>query len=118
MNEQLPIIDWNQHGQAGIAQSDMSKELLALFIQQLPELEERLQHAFDEQNNEELHAVLHRLQGACAYCGLPRLRNCVTNINNILKQNGMIDLQHYNQIKQEISLVRAELDKHGIKALA
>lgn len=115
MSEQLPIIDWSQHAQAGGAPDEMSKELLALFIQQLPELEEKLQHAFTSQNPEGLHAVLHRLQGACAYCGLPRLRHMVNNIDHALKQNGHVTAEQYHQIKQEIILVKDELNKYGIR---
>lgn len=118
MSEQLPIIDWDQHAQASTGSMDMSKELLMLFIQQLPELEARFQQAFAKQDKEELHAVLHRLQGACAYCGLPRLRTVITSVSQAHKESGQLTPAQYDQITQEIAIVREELNKHGIKAAA
>jgi len=114
MDKELPVIDWGQHAQPGNAPDEMSRELLALFIQQLPELQERFQQAYASQHKEELQAVLHRLQGACAYCGLPRLRNVIADVSHALKQTGVVSSQQYEQIEQEIAVIEAELKKHSI----
>ena len=118
MSEQLPIIDWGQHAQASTGTMDMSKELLMLFIQQLPELEERFQQAFAKQDKEELHAVMHRLQGACAYCGLPRLRSVIATVAQAHKQTAQLSQVQFEQISKEMAIVKEELTKHGIKAVA
>ncbi len=117
MSEQLPIIDWKQHAQSVDASADMSKELLELFIQQLPEMQDKLQQAFARQDNEALEATLHRLQGACAYCGLPRLRQVVADAEREIKQAKQLSAQRFEQIMGEIIVVKDELGKHGIVAL-
>ena len=114
MNEQLPVIDWQQHARANTDSTDMSRELLALFIQQLPELQQRFQQAFVSQNKQELHAILHRLQGACAYCGLPRLRKTVVDIAHDQKQTGQLSKVQFEQALQEIAAVKKQLAEHGI----
>ncbi len=117
MSEQLPIIDWEQHAQASNLSEDMSRELLILFIQQLPELKIKLQQAFAHKDAEALHGTLHRLQGACAYCGLPRLRSVIVSINHELKLSGEFTTKQYEILMHEITIVKEELTKHGITAM-
>jgi two-component system sensor histidine kinase BarA len=114
MSELLPIIDWEQHAQPDDATANMAKELLGLFSQQLPELQEKLKQAAAAQDVVALEATLHRLQGACAYCGLPRLRKIVAANELALRQIKQLDPQQLALIMQEIIVVKEELARHGI----
>ena len=43
--------------------------------------------AFDNNDFEELHFQVHRLHSACSYCGVPKLKTIVDEIETQLKEN-------------------------------
>lgn len=57
-------------GHAGVAD-----ELFAILCQHLPSSQAELQSAHDRNDRQALLAAAHRLKGAAAYCGVPRLRH-------------------------------------------
>lgn len=52
-------------------------ELLDSFIAHIPETEAAIKQAFQQQQSQLLHKQLHKLKGACLYCGLLRLQKVI-----------------------------------------
>ncbi|MDO9620534.1 MAG: Hpt domain-containing protein, partial [Moraxellaceae bacterium] len=51
--------------------------LLRTLLDDLPQTRQRLQSACSQQNMAAWQQELHRLLGACRYCGVPALRACL-----------------------------------------
>lgn len=60
--------------------ADVARELLAMLARSLPESRDELERAHTAGDLQSLHAAAHRLKGAAAYCGVPRLRTEVSEL--------------------------------------
>ena len=60
------------------------------------------------------HAILHRIHGACAYCGLVRLRETVSDLTTRLKVMKKISPKEFSAVDKELALVIKELKKNGV----
>lgn len=111
----LPIVDWTQQAeQEKAAATEFYHELLSMLAKQFPELQSRIKTSVQKNDLEELESVLHRLHGACAYCGLPRLRETVAEASRTTKATGKISQPLISNIDKEIVAVIKELNKKGI----
>jgi two-component system sensor histidine kinase BarA len=57
------------HGKPALA-----AEILALFLNDLPLYCAEINQALDESRLTDAHNVIHKLHGACCYCGVPALK--------------------------------------------
>lgn len=104
--DSLPVID----GELGIKlagnKKDLADELLALFIKNLPEEILFIKHAHNEKNTPELLRRIHKLHGAVCYCGLPRLKIVLSQLETELKSNIMSSLPSLlDQLDIEVELL-------------
>jgi two-component system sensor histidine kinase BarA len=66
---------------------DLAKELLLFLVKNLPNDLCDIQQAHDNNNNQQLKILVHKLHGATTYCGAPRLRNLLAEFEAALKKN-------------------------------
>ncbi len=66
----------------------MRQRLLPLFLEALPQHRERIERSWSAGDIAALRAELHKLDGACAYCHLPRLCRTVRALSRCLKRGG------------------------------
>ena len=86
----VPIIDWD----ALLMQSSneaVAKKLLELFIAQLPDAQKDINQYCKAGNLFRLDETLHKLLGACIYCGVPRLQEALEDFNQIVVCMGEVD---------------------------
>lgn len=114
-NEELPIIDWTQEGQLTNDSINFTHELLVMFSNELPETQVKLNRAYDQQNLTALREILHKLQGACVYCGLLRLKSVIIETNKTIRQTKSLPTPDlFNKLNQELTAVARELKEKGI----
>ncbi|WP_162558612.1 hybrid sensor histidine kinase/response regulator [Saliniradius amylolyticus] len=80
-------VDWLQALQQADNDEAIARQLLAAFVAQLPEITGAMQQAAEQDDNEELARLLHKLHGACCYTGVPQLRSLCEEMETLAKQN-------------------------------
>jgi two-component system sensor histidine kinase BarA len=71
----LKAIDWDLGYKLAGGKKELAKELLQSLIQTLPEEKEKINEAFTRLDFTALSEIVHRLHGACCYCGVPLLKS-------------------------------------------
>jgi len=90
--ENLPDIDLVEGLKLAGNKRDLAKDLLAQFIAHLPVARNKINHLYTQKNLNELLNEVHKLHGACCYCGVPRLKHVVATLETELnKQDSDID---------------------------
>lgn len=104
--QQLPIIDWELGTKLAGGKKELAKELLDMFVSSLSEEISAFKHLYNEKNYAELSRKVHKLHGAIAYLGLPRLKILIARLESDLKHNIMGNLlSHLNQLDAEINFL-------------
>jgi two-component system sensor histidine kinase BarA len=116
-DNKAPIIDWaHQAKEETDDPIGLAKELLSMFVEQVPALQSAIKAAIKNKDRLALEEVLHRFQGACAYCGLARLRDTIAEVTNMLKEDtkSKISLKLLEPIDKETTSAMKELKKIGV----
>lgn len=102
----LPIIDWDLSTKLAGNKREFAEEMLGLFVKDSHGEISTIKQLYLEQNYAELSRRVHRLHGALCYCGLPRLKRVVKQLETALRNNIMVSLpSHLNQLESEINLL-------------
>jgi HPt (histidine-containing phosphotransfer) domain-containing protein len=108
------IIDWNELIERMNSEA-AAKQLLALFIKQLPESQTHINQHVATGNLSQLDAALHRLLGACSYAGTPKLRVVVAEFNGVVRCMSAADpvlLNEYlNEFNEQVDAVMVEYSR-------
>lgn len=94
-------IDWQLCLTLANNNAEIANDLLTLFIADLPSVIQNMTKSF---NSEDFHALkdqAHRLHGATCYCGVPRLKIAVQNLEVHLKNDESKKLP-FNNIKIKV----------------
>ncbi|MDB6096952.1 MAG: response regulator receiver-modulated signal transduction histidine kinase/phosphotransferase [Francisellaceae bacterium] len=85
-SENLPqSIDWNLSLKLAAYKADLAQELLQGFIEQLPQEQELINKAYEEDDYKALEHYVHKLHGGAAYCGVPRLKQLTKELETVIK---------------------------------
>jgi len=97
----------------GLKLSNDNPELAALFLEKfldsLPAEHTKIQQIHADNDLKKLDDVIHKLHGACHYCGVPKLRAIVQNTEHHLKT--LNDNAGHIAIDKDISALLDELNK-------
>lgn len=91
----LPIIDWSHAIKLAGNKKEYAEEMLELFIKSLSNDVAAIKKFYVNQNYIEMFRLVHKLHGAVCYCGLPRLKAVIVQLETNLKNNIMDDLPHF-----------------------
>ncbi len=81
---ELKVIDWDMACKLAGNKQDLAQELFAKLCSALPSDMDRIQKAFEIKDWENLRDEVHRLHGACCYCGVPKLKRCLEGLETDL----------------------------------
>ncbi len=90
MNETVKnqdAIDWQQCLILANNNSEIANDLMTLFIADLPSVLKNMKKSLADEDYQKLKDQAHRLHGATCYCGVPRLKLAVQNLEKHLKTN-------------------------------
>lgn len=68
------LVDWQEGRKLANGKPELAEMLLRTLLDDLPQTQLRLQSAYNRQHVDSWQQELHRLLGACRYCGVPALR--------------------------------------------
>ena len=94
-------IDWQQCLTLANNNAEIANDLLTLFIADLPSVIKNMSKSFTTQDFHTLKDQAHRLHGATCYCGVPRLKTAVQNLEKHLKNDESKKLP-FNNIKIKV----------------
>lgn len=80
-------IEWNLCLELANNKADFAEEMLGMLAEDLPPSRDKIMHAFQQGDWTELQQQVHRIHGACCYCGVPKLKKLSREIETALKQN-------------------------------
>jgi two-component system sensor histidine kinase BarA len=96
-----PSIDWNLSVKLANNNKELAKDLLEMFLTDLPNASTKIQTAYNSKQEEELLSQVHRLHGASCYCGVTRLKELLNQLEFSLKErsNDHIEdlMAHFNE---------------------
>lgn len=106
MNASIPVFDKELALQRAGGRQDLAAELFAMLLRDLPDFHQRIVAA--HANTAALIEVVHTLNGAATYCGVPALKAAAHNYETALKQgqHRLLDALH-EQLLNEIDRVVA-----------
>lgn len=84
-------IDWSLALKRAGNKEDLAKDMLAGLIKSLPETQQHIDDAIYCQDIEQVKTLIHKLNGACCYCGVPNLGNIVHQLETQLKQEQSLE---------------------------
>lgn len=106
-------IDWDLSIELAAGKPEVAKEILTAFIKELPDTKAAISKAKEEGNREELHEEVHRLHGACCYCGIPRLKELCNLLETAMDEQEFEKADaYYKDLMQEIPAVLEDYKMH------
>lgn len=94
-------IDWQLCLTLANNNAEIANDLLTLFIADLPSVIQNMTKSFTTEDFHTLKDQAHRLHGATCYCGVPRLKTAVQNLEVHLKNDESKKLP-FNNIKIKV----------------
>lgn len=85
------VIDWPLALKRAGNKEELAKEMLKGLVQSLPETKINISEALTSQDVEQLKVLIHKLNGACCYSGVPSLGRVTHQIETDLKSGVTID---------------------------
>ncbi len=88
---QAEAIDWQLALSRTGNKVHLAKDMLSGLVKSLPELKHQIEDAITCQDNEQAQMLIHKLNGACCYTGVPALGKVAQQIETQLKQQHTLD---------------------------
>lgn len=108
--EHLPVIDWELSLKLANNNRELAKDMLKLIAERLPDDLAQINTIHNEQNIPQLIHHIHKLHGALCYCGLPRIKFLVTQLETDLKNNIMENSPPLlDQLNSEVTLLASAM---------
>lgn len=104
--EQLPVLDREEGLRLAADKADLEEDMLRMLVDGLPR--DRANIAAHSAKNAQvaLLEVIHKLHGACRYCGVPQLRACCQRAEELLKR-GQSNQVAISQLLEAIERLQA-----------
>ncbi|MBR9797730.1 MAG: response regulator, partial [Gammaproteobacteria bacterium] len=100
----LPVVDMALGVEMAGGREALALEMLGLLIESLPESEARIRRAWQARDNEAMLDGVHYLNGACRYCGVPRLALLVEALETRIRVSGL------SQLEEDVDALFAAID--------
>jgi len=85
MYESKPSIDWQESVRLANNKLDLAEKIMAMYIESLPESKTKI--FADHDDYEKLAMHLHKLSGASCYCGVPKIKEAISELETAIKQH-------------------------------
>jgi two-component system sensor histidine kinase BarA len=90
-DQNADIIDWTLAMQRAGNKTVLAKDMLQGLVSSLPETKRMVSEALASQDLEQLKTLVHKLNGACCYSGVPNLGKLTHHIETQLKKGAGVD---------------------------
>jgi len=99
------IINWNDCVKQSNNKPDLAQQLLDMLSLELPIFKQGIKQSMAQHNMRELKHHVHKLHGACCYCGANNLKKILFDIEN------QIDFWTENELKHHIDTLLTEIEQ-------
>ncbi|MDI4637615.1 MULTISPECIES: ATP-binding protein [Halomonadaceae] len=86
---ELAVVDMQMGARLAGGREDLARKTLTLLLESLDESEASLDAAWQAEDEEALLDAIHRLNGACRYCGVPQLALLAETLETRLRVQGV-----------------------------
>lgn len=112
----MSAINWSLSLELCGGSPETAEELLMMLAEELPEFKEKIQATYEAKDAKNLSFHAHKLHGACCYCGVPRLKPLIKNLEAHAKSMPPIfDDALFNEVMAEISMIEHSLRDQDYK---
>ena len=94
--------------------SELAEELFEMLIIELPNYETNIKQALDKNNIKDLKYHTHKIHGATSYCGVPKLREAASALENKIDMNELDKLQE--DTEHLLASIKELIDYQALKA--
>lgn len=113
-------INWDLCLELASNREEVAKELLEMFVNEIPSVNDKLHKAFVDKNLSELEEIVHKLHGGSCYCGVPELRAAAAELEKFLKtkwpEANSPDLaKRYKNLVTQLESVQKEYEQEFAK---
>lgn len=84
---------------------DMAKRMIKMLVDRLAEDKRMIEESYKNKEFERLSRIAHKLYGATCYCGVPRLKSAVKNL-----ENAALEKKKSKDIFEFVKIVYVEID--------
>lgn len=99
-------IDWHLSIRLANNNKELARDLLEMYITDLPKASEAIRHAFEENHGNDLLSQVHKLHGASCYCGVTRLKEILAKMEFALREKMHAKFEEaFFEFNEEISNV-------------
>ena len=84
---------------------ELARELYQMLQNELPAYAAKIRQLYNDSDYALLHDVVHKLNGASTYCGVPALKEAASSLEDALKQ------QQDDVFTSGVALVLAEIER-------
>ncbi|ABE58988.1 ATP-binding protein [Chromohalobacter israelensis] len=88
-SEELPVVDMQLGIRMAGGRENLANDMLGLLFEHLDDSERAIHEAWIAQDAEAFHEHVHRLNGACRYCGVPQLALLAETLETRFKAQGL-----------------------------
>jgi len=78
------------------------RELVEMFVEELPQRMQSLQEAFNSQQWEIVHRISHQLKGASAGYGFPTIGTAAARVEDVVKSGPVSSQQSLTQLNESV----------------
>ncbi|MCK2042123.1 response regulator [Chromohalobacter sp. TMW 2.2308] len=111
--DELPVVDMQLGMRMAGGREALAHDMLTLLFEHLDESEQAIHAAWVAQDAEAFHEQVHRLNGACRYCGVPQLALLAETLETRFKAQGLEACQGlYASLQTAITRLREWQAKH------
>jgi two-component system sensor histidine kinase BarA len=115
-HKESPAIDWSMCLKLAADKPNLAEEMLSIFTAELPGATQSIIKAHKIKDQEKFHMLVHKLHGASCYCGVPRLKAILMQLESKIKSHEESAIEGLlTQLEKEVSLVLATYEKQNFK---
>ncbi|WP_440874380.1 two-component sensor histidine kinase BarA [Thalassotalea sp. PLHSN55] len=113
---QSTIIDWPLALRRAGNKEALAKEMLIGLVKSLPESKQAIEEALACQDSQQLKTLIHKLNGACCYSGVPSLAKITQQLETALKKDDNLEnlepefLEFFEQLENVINESQVTID--------
>lgn len=93
-------VDWQQTLKLAANKSTLAKDMLMGLVESLKSAQTNINQSFTKKDYKNMREHVHRLHGACCYCGVPALKAAVLNVESALAKK---ELENINFLVVELN---------------
>lgn len=109
------VLDWDLALQRSMGKTDLAIDMLAMFINSLPEVETQLEQGLaGETEHDDFLQIIHKFNGAAACCGVVKIQQLVDEIEGMLRKGAsIVDLEpEIFELQELLSIVKEEAKEY------